>query len=243
MKLLEFKDVSLTYEKTEALKNISFNVNEGELIAIVGPSGCGKTSILSLISGLFTKTTGEIIKKDGLKTAYMLQKDSLLEWRSVFDNAKIGLEITRSLTKENLCYIENLIDTYGLAEFKNKFPKELSGGMRQRAALIRTLAVKPEILLLDEAFSALDYQTRLVVTRDVVKILKKEEKTAIMVTHDISEAISMSSRVIVISKRPGKILKDINLNFAEDDPLKRRDDPLFKQYFNEIWQEIEVKYG
>ncbi|MCL2610844.1 MAG: ABC transporter ATP-binding protein [Defluviitaleaceae bacterium] len=242
MKLIEFKDVSLTYEKMEALKNISFSVIEGELIAIIGPSGCGKTSILSLISGIFTKTTGEIIKKDGLKTAYMLQKDSLLEWRSVFDNAKIGLEITKSLTKENLSYIENLIETYGLAEFKNKFPKELSGGMRQRAALIRTLAVKPEILLLDEAFSALDYQTRLAVTRDVVKILKKEKKTAIMVTHDISEAVSMASRVIVFSKRPGQILRDMKLNFTEDDPLKRRDDPFFKQYFNEIWQEIEVRY-
>jgi len=249
MKLLEFKDVSLTYEKTEALKNINFSVYEGELVAIVGPSGCGKTSILSLISGLLKETAGEIIKKDSLKTAYMLQKDSLLEWRTVFDNAKIGLEVIspasrliKNKKKENLFYINSLLETYGLGEFKNKFPNELSGGMRQRVALIRTLAVKPEILLLDEPFSALDYQTRLVVTSDIVKILRKEKKTAVMITHDISEAISIASRVIVLSKRPGSILKNIELNFKENDPLKRREEALFKQYFNEVWNSIEVKY-
>lgn len=241
MKLLEFRNVSLTYDM-EILRNINFSVYEGEFLAIIGPSGCGKTSILSLISGLCKKTGGEILKKEKLKTAYMLQKDSLLEWRDVLGNTKIGLEVTGSVSDENLKYINNLIETYGLLDFKKKFPKELSGGMRQRTALIRTLAVKPEILLLDEAFSALDYQTKLVVTRDVVKILKKEEKTAIMVTHDISEAVSMASRVIVMGKRPGTIIKNIELNFKEDDPLKRRDDEMFKKYFNEIWESIEVKY-
>lgn len=241
MKLLQFKDICLTYD-IEILKDINFTVYEGDFLAIIGPSGCGKTSILSLISGLCSKTSGEIIKKDKLKTAYMLQKDSLLEWRDVLGNAKIGLEVTKSVSNENLDYINNLIETYGLSEFKKNFPRELSGGMRQRAALIRTLAVKPEILLLDEAFSALDYQTKLVVTRDVVNILKKEKKTAIMVTHDISEAVSMANRVIVMSKRPGNIIKSIDLEFKEDDPLKRRDDILFKKYFNEIWECIEVKY-
>ena len=188
-KILEVKNISKTYQaqngEIEALKNISFNVYEGEYISIIGPSGCGKSTLLSIISGLESKTSGEIYI-DG-KIGYMLQKDNLLEWRTIYKNVLLGLEIQKENTLENKEYAERLLKKYGLYEFKDKYPTQLSGGMRQRVALIRTLAIRPKILLLDEAFSALDYQTRLMVTEDIFKILKAENITALMVTHDISE--------------------------------------------------------
>lgn len=188
-KILEVKDICKTYQaqngEIEALKNISFDVKEGEYISIIGPSGCGKSTLLSIISGLEPKTSGEIHIEG--KIGYMLQKDNLLEWRTIYKNVLLGLEIQKDKTQENIEYTENLLKKYGLYEFKDKYPTQLSGGMRQRAALIRTLAVRPKILLLDEAFSALDYQTRLMVTEDIFKILKAENITALMVTHDISE--------------------------------------------------------
>ena len=188
-KILEVKNICKTYQslngEIEALKNISFDIKEGEYISIIGPSGCGKSTLLSIISGLESKSSGEIYI-DG-KIGYMLQKDNLLEWRTIYKNVLLGLEIQKESTQENREYVEELLKKYGLYEFKDKYPAQLSGGMRQRVALIRTLAIRPKILLLDEAFSALDYQTRLMVTEDIFKILKAENITALMVTHDISE--------------------------------------------------------
>ena len=188
-KILEVKNICKTYQskngEIEALKNISFDINEGEYISIIGPSGCGKSTLLSIISGLENKSSGEIYING--KIGYMLQKDNLLEWRTIYKNVLLGLEIQKENTQENRKYVEELLKKYGLYEFKDKYPTQLSGGMRQRVALIRTLAIRPKILLLDEAFSALDYQTRLMVTEDIFKILKAENITALMVTHDISE--------------------------------------------------------
>lgn len=193
-KIMEVKNICKTYQsqngEIEALKNISFDICEGEYISIIGPSGCGKSTLLSIISGLENKTSGEIYI-DG-KIGYMLQKDNLLEWRTIYKNVLLGLEIQKENTPENRAYVKELLKKYGLYEFKDKYPTQLSGGMRQRVALIRTLAIRPKILLLDEAFSALDYQTRLMVTEDVYKILKAENITALMVTHDISEGIFQS---------------------------------------------------
>lgn len=197
-KIMEVKNICKTYQsqngEIEALKNISFDICEGEYISIIGPSGCGKSTLLSIISGLENKTSGEIYI-DG-KIGYMLQKDNLLEWRTIYKNVLLGLEIQKENTPENRAYVKELLKKYGLYEFKDKYPTQLSGGMRQRVALIRTLAIRPKILLLDEAFSALDYQTRLMVTEDVYKILKAENITALMVTHDISEGIFQSRHQI-----------------------------------------------
>lgn len=231
-----------------AIDNVSFSVSEGEFVSIVGPSGCGKSTLLSIISGLIAPTSGEVMiygeKKEGIspEVGYMLQKDHLLEWRTVYKNVVFGLEIQKMLTDENIDYVNNLLKTYGLYEFKDKYPSQLSGGMRQRAALIRTLAVKPKILLLDEAFSALDYQTRIAVTDDVYNILKRENKTAVIVTHDIPESISMSDRVVVLSERPAKVKKVIPIKFDMKDrtPLKCRERPEFSMYFNQIWKELDV---
>ena len=188
-KILEVKNICKTYQaengEIEALKNISFEIEPGEYVSIIGPSGCGKSTLLSIISGLEPKSSGSI--KTSEKIGYMLQKDNLLEWRTIYKNVMFGLEIQKNITEENKKYVEELLKKYGLYEFKDKYPSQLSGGMRQRVALIRTLAIKPKILLLDEAFSALDYQTRLMVTDDIYKILKNEKITALMVTHYISE--------------------------------------------------------
>ena len=221
--ILEVKNIGKKYQNKEgeilALKNVNFRVKKGEFVSIIGPSGCGKSTLLSIIAGLEEKTTGEIYiegeKVNGIssKIGYMLQRDCLLEWRNILSNTMFGLEVKGKNDNVNKEYVLELLKKYNLYEFKDKYPSELSGGMRQRVALIRTLAVKPKILLLDEAFSALDYQTRIMVTNDIYYILRKEKITAIIVTHDISEAISMSDRVLVLSKRPGTI-KDIHkINF------------------------------
>lgn len=199
MYAVELKNISMKYQnpssETIAINNISFSVNKGEFISIVGPSGCGKSTLLSIISGLLKPTYGEILinnhsnKEFPSSVGYMLQKDHLFEWRNILNNIFLGLEIQNKLTPENKLYAEKLLDIYGLGEFKKSFPSELSGGMRQRAALIRTLAINPDILLLDEPFSALDYQTRLYVADEIGTIIKKENKTAILVTHDLSEEI------------------------------------------------------
>ena len=242
-KILEVKNVQKTYQakngEIEALKNINFDVKQGEFISIIGPSGCGKSTLLSIISGLEDKNDGEIYI-DG-KIGYMLQKDNLLEWRTIYKNVLLGLEIQKVLTETNRKYVIELLKKYGLYEFRNKYPTQLSGGMRQRVALIRTLAVRPNILLLDEAFSALDYQTRLMVTEDIYKILKDENITAIMVTHDISEAISMSDRVIVLSQRPATVRNIYNIEFDIENrtPLNCRESPKFSKYFNLMWKELE----
>ncbi len=223
----------------EALKDINFNIQEGEFVSIIGPSGCGKSTLLSIIAGLENKTSGEVYI-DG-KLGYMLQKDNLLEWRTIYKNVILGSEIQKNNTEENQKYVIELLKKYGLYEFKDKYPTQLSGGMRQRVALIRTLAIRPNILLLDEAFSALDYQTRLMVTEDIYKILKNENKTVLMVTHDISEAISMSDRVVVLSKRPATVKKIYNIEFNIDNrtPLNCRESSKFSEYFNLMWKELE----
>ena len=198
-KILSLKNISKKYQAKNgeiiAIENISFDVEKGEFVSIIGPSGCGKSTLLSIISGLEEKNTGNIFIDNeeviGLsaKIGYMLQKDSLLEWRTIYDNVVFGLEVKKIKNRENEEYVINLLKKYGLYEFKDKYPTQLSGGMRQRVALIRTLAIKPRILLLDEAFSALDYQTRIMVTNDIFQILKNEQITVLMVTHDISEGI------------------------------------------------------
>ena len=251
-KILEVKSISKKYqgEKGEilAIDNVNFRVNKGEFMSIIGPSGCGKSTLLSIIAGLEKKTTGEIYI-EGEKTeeisdkiGYMLQKDCLLEWRTIFNNCIFGLEVKGKMNKENKEYVENLLKKYNLYDFKDKYPSELSGGMRQRVALIRTLAVKPKILLLDEAFSALDYQTRIMVTNDIYHILRKEGITALIVTHDISEAISMSDKVLVLSKRPGTVKDIIKIDFGIENrnPINCRESPKFSKYFNTLWKELGV---
>ncbi len=242
--VLKLKNVSKKYQakngEVEALYDINFSVKEGEFVSIIGPSGCGKSTLLSIIAGLEPKTEGTI-QIDG-NTGYMLQKDSLLEWRSIYKNVIFGLEIGHKKTSENEEYAMDLLKKYGLYDFKDKYPTQLSGGMRQRAALIRTLATRPKILLLDEAFSALDYQTRIMVTNDIYQILKNENITAVIVTHDISEAISMSDRVIVLTKRPATVknIHTIDFEMENRNPINCRESPKFSKYFDTIWKELDV---
>lgn len=248
--LLEVRDVSLSYHtlsgETPALSRISFDLMPGEFLAIVGPSGCGKSTLLNLICGLLTPEDGSIlmdgkpVETQTSRIGYMLQKDHLLEWRSIYKNVLLGLEIRGEVTPEKIALIDEMLRTYGLDKFRNARPSQLSGGMRQRAALIRTLVLKPDLLLLDEPFSALDYQTRLNVSDDIGTILKKEHKPAILVTHDISEAISMADRVIVLSSRPATVrsLITIDLELPGRTPIASRNAPGYKRYFNLIWKEL-----
>lgn len=248
MEYLSFKNVDFHYFTKEgefkALQNLSFNINKGEFVSIVGPSGCGKTTILSLIAGLLEPTKGEILLEGenvkGANIGYMFQRDQLFEWRTIYKNILLGLEIkNKKHNSKDEEYINELLKKYGLIDFKDKHPSELSGGMRQRVALIRTLAVKPKLLLLDEPFSALDFQTRLDVCDDVKNIIKQENQTAILVTHDISEAISLSDRVFILTKRPATLDKIEIMNFDKElSPLKRRDDKNFSNHFNKIWGEL-----
>lgn len=250
-KILTLDKVSLNYQtinsETKAVNNLSFTVNDGEFVAIIGPSGCGKTSILSLITGLIKASSGKIYMFDeevvepSKRTAYMLQKDHLFPWLTIEKNIILPLDIKKNKNQENLDYANDLLKKYGLFEFKKYYPKQLSGGMRQRVALIRTLTQKPDILLLDEPFSALDFQTRLSVCDDVYKIIKSERKTAILVTHDISEAISLADKIIVLSKRPAEIIDicetDIDKTLL---PLKRRETPAFSKWFERLWGELNL---
>ena len=225
----------------EVLKNISFTLHEGEILSLLGPSGSGKSTILNILTNLLEPTSGEVSIKGTI--GYMFQKDHLLEWRSIMDNITLGLEIMhKKHDKKSMERIERLLKTYGLWEFRNMYPKELSGGMRQRVALIRTLSVDPSILLLDEPFSALDYQTRLMVNDDVYKVIKNENKSVILVTHDISEAIAMGDKVAVLSKRPSTIKNtyDIDLDLGSSKtPFKSRKVPAFQTYFDLLWKELD----
>ena len=225
----------------EVLKNISFTLHEGEILSLLGPSGSGKSTILNILTNLLEPTSGEVSIKGTI--GYMFQKDHLLEWRSIMDNITLGLEIMHKKNdKKSMERIERLLKTYGLWEFRNMYPKELSGGMRQRVALIRTLSVDPSILLLDEPFSALDYQTRLIVNDDVYKVIKNENKSVILVTHDISEAIAMGDKVAVLSKRPSTIKNtyDIDLDLGSSKtPFKSRKVPAFQTYFDLLWKELD----
>lgn len=250
LSLLKISDISMNYHsikgETQALNNVNFEVNDGSFISILGPSGCGKSTLLNIMSGLLEPSSGyvlykgEDIKKNLDKIGYMFQKDHLFEWNTVWENVILGLKIKKQLNNESKNRVNDLLDAYGLLRFKNHYPSELSGGMRQRVALIRTLALNPEILFLDEPFSALDYQSRLLVCDDVYKIIKTEKKTAIMVTHDIAEAISVSEKVLVLSKRPSNVKIEIPINFKNNDltPFQRRRAPEFSDYFNRLWKEL-----
>ena len=229
--------------ETLALKDFTLDIGEGEFIVIVGPSGCGKTTVLSILASLLKPSSGTIkYDKDDITRGYMLQDDHLFPWRTIYDNVCIGLEIQGNATAKSKLKAEQLLKTYGLEKFRNYYPNQLSGGMRQRAALIRTLVIDPEILLLDEPFSALDYQTRLAVTDDIGSIIKKESKTVIMVTHDLTEAISLADRVVVLTKRPGTIknVYDIELTGTDHSPSQNRNAPEFMNYYNMIWKELDV---
>lgn len=240
--ILQLQDICFSYHslmgETEVLKNISFSVKEGEFLAIVGPSGCGKSTLLNIICGLINAKDGKCIIPENTSVGYMLQHDHLFEWRTIYENVTLGLEIRKQMTKENTDYVLSLLESYGLIDFKDKKPSELSGGMKQRAALIRTLALHPQILLLDEPFSALDYQTRLLVSSDIGHLIKRTNKTAILVTHNLSEAISLANRVIVLSKRPAIIKEDIpiKLTLPDDSLLGYRRAPEFQNYFNILWE-------
>lgn len=248
--LLEFFDVNYTYHtiscETLTLKDISFKLNKNEFISFVGPSGCGKTTLLNLIAGLLPVSSGKIelngnpMAESDINIGYMLQKDHLLEWRSIYRNLTLGLEIQHKLDDAHLEIIDDLLKTYGLWDFRHAYPRQLSGGMRQRAALIRTLALSPEILLLDEPFSALDYQTRLNVSNDIGSIIKEKGISTLLVTHDLSEAISMADRVIVLTKRPGSIktVVPIELSISHRTPKTSRNAPEFNMYYNQIWEAI-----
>lgn len=234
--------------ETPVLTDLDFSVAEGEFCSIVGPSGCGKSTLLSILSGLIEPTTGrallngERIAGTSGKVGFFLQKDHLFEWRTVLENAHLGLEIIDDRRKEASEKVHHLLEIYGLGGFKQAYPHQLSGGMRQRVALIRTLATNPDVLLLDEPFSALDYQTTLVLERDVHAIIREHEKTALMVTHDIEEAVSMSDRVIVLSNRPARIKKiyDIDLTvFGSLNPITARNAPEFREYCNAIWDDLK----
>ena len=262
--VLKFENVSLIYHTNEgetlALEDVNFSVYEKEFVAIVGPSGSGKTTILSLISGILKPSSGRILldgkdinaeskalkvkRKESLSAdiGYMFQRDQLFEWRNIWKNVIIGIEIQKKKKDEELLgRVSGLLDKYGLKNFKNHKPSQLSGGMRQRVALIRTLALNPKILLLDEPFSALDFQTRLNVCDNVSEIISNEEKTAILVTHDISEAVSLADRVVILSSRPGTVKKIVEIDLKEfGTPLKRRESKKAHEYFDEIWKELVV---
>ena len=245
MQLLNIKELTKNYLTKKqvvcALKKIDLAIKEEEFVVLVGPSGCGKSTILSIIGNLEEKSSGEIIYgKDDIKIGYMFQEDALFPWLNVLDNCLIGLKIRNKISNEDIKYVKSLLEKYGLSSFEKSYPKELSGGMRQRVALIRTLATRPDILLLDEAFSALDYQTRITVSDDVYKIIKDENKTAIMVTHDIAEAISMADKVIVLSKRPAVIknVYEIKMN-NKTIPSENRKNEKFYDYYNAIWKDLD----
>ncbi len=248
--ILSIENLSYSYHdtlgETFVLNNVTFNVREGEFLAIVGPSGCGKSTLLSVIAGLINADSGCIsvnehpLASTDKRIGYMLQKDHLLEWKTTYKNIILGLEIQKRVNSKNLAYINSLIDSYGLRDFVDRYPNELSGGMRQRAALIRTLSLEPDILLLDEPFSALDYQTRLLVSDDICSIIRNEGKTAILITHDIAEAVSTADRVIVFSYRPATVHNIIDIHLSGDNrsPLSVRNTPEFSHYFNLIWKEL-----
>lgn len=244
--ILTIKKLSKIYHtnKSEipAIKDLNLNIKEGEFVAIVGPSGCGKTTLLSILCSLEEKSQGEIIYTQGKqKMGYMFQNDTLFPWLNILDNTLLGLKVEKNITKENIEKVTKLLETYGLKDFIKKYPNNLSGGMRQRVALIRTLATNPDILLLDEPFSALDYQTRLAVSDDVWKIIKKEKKTTIMITHDIAEAISMADRIIVLTNRPAKVKSIYTIEMKnKQNPINNRKQKEFQYYYDKIWKDIDI---
>lgn len=248
---VQLMNISHIYQEltreTLAVKNFNLNIGKGEFIALLGPSGCGKTTLLSILSGMIKPTSGNIVidGKDAqsFDVGYMLQHDHLLEWQTILSNTLLGLKIRGKLDKQSTALAESLLERYGLADFKKSYPTQLSGGMRQKVALIRTLALNPQLLLLDEPFSALDFQTRLILSNEVSDIIRSEGKTAVLVTHDISEAISLADRIVVLTKRPASIKAIHDVNLKSVVPIERRSDPHFNSYFDMIWNEINDNGG
>ncbi|MBD5131521.1 MAG: ABC transporter ATP-binding protein [Clostridiales bacterium] len=250
MALLDINHVDVIYQteqgETQAVSDLTLTVDEGEFIALVGPSGCGKTTLLSMIAGLLKPTNGSVtIDGEPINVAhgnvgYMLQRDNLFEWRTIEANVLLGLTIQKKLNEQTREYALGMLDKYGLKDFKSAFPTQLSGGMRQRAALIRTLAFSPRLLLLDEPFSAVDFQTRMTVCDDVHSIIKNEKKTAVLVTHDIAEAVSMADRIVVLTNRPATVKAIFDIDIDAPTPLKRRENPRFSYWFDKVWHEINA---
>ena len=249
--ILQCQNVCFSYHnltgETSALTNISFQINKGEFVSVVGPSGCGKSTLLSLIAGLNKPESGSIFltNPENTKIGYMLQQDHLLEWRTIYKNIMLGPEISKTINPESEKQALTLLNDYGLSRFQDKKPGELSGGMKQRAALIRTMMLSPKLLLLDEPFSALDYQTRLMVSADIGRIIRSAGITTVLVTHDLSEAIALSDRILILSKRPATIKKEIavSLTLPDDSLLAARNAPEFQYYFSILWKEISDEYG
>ena len=244
-KLIQLRNIKKNYYTREkeilAIEDVTFDIYEGEYLAIVGPSGCGKSTLLNIIGRIDEKSSGEVITNGNIKIGYMLQNDCLFSWLTILDNCLLGLKINGELKKEKIDYVKELLNTYGLHDFMYSYPSSLSGGMRQRVALIRTLALKPDVLLLDEPFSALDYQTRLRVADDVYKIIKDTHKTVIMITHDIGEACSVADRVVVLSDRPSKVKEIYNIVMTDkSSPINNRKCPEFTYYYDMIWKAIDA---
>lgn len=247
--MVTFEHVSFSYneegKEAQIIDDLNFRIKKGSFTALIGPSGCGKSTILSLICGFYKPEKGSIFLDSDLqgtgKIGYMLQNDHLLEWRTIFKNILLGLEIQKKKTKETLQYAHSLLNKYGLGEYENAKPSALSGGMRQRAALIRTLVLHPSLLLLDEPFSALDYQTRLHVSSDIYHIIKEEEKTAILVTHDIAEAVALADTIIVLTKSPCTVKEIIPIKFEQNGITREavRSTPLFQYYFDLVWEALQ----
>ncbi len=244
MILINVSNISKTYhtptKEVIALDDLNFTINEGEILGIVGTSGCGKSTLLNILTNLEKADRGSITSSKSIVIGYMMQNDALLPWLNVYDNAILGLKLKKITTKDNLAYVDNLLKKYGLYEFKNEYPNSLSGGMRQRVALIRTLAIRPNILLLDEPFSKLDIDSRITISDDVYKIIKELGITTVLISHDIAESISLSDRIIVLTKRPGKIknIYEVNIN-EETIPSKRRNSEYFLELYQTIWGDID----
>ena len=251
--VVELENINMLYHTLEAetlaIKELTLDIHEGDIVGIVGPSGCGKSTLLSIIAGLIKPSNGrvhvngELVKSPLKSIGYMFQKDQLFDWRNILNNVVIGLQVQGNLNQDTLMEAKEMLTNYGLGEFMYSYPYQLSGGMRQRVALIRTLLLKPDILLLDEPFSALDYQTRLAISDEIGLILREKKKTAILVTHDIAEAISLCDRVVIMSNRPGTVKEIIEINLSCDEnrsPIKLREAPEFRHYFNKIWKELDV---
>ena len=250
-KIVNVLGISLRYQSDDgeipAIADLSMDVAEGEFLSIVGPSGCGKSTLLSVLAGLLPPDAGQVLLQGDPITGphpavgLMPQRDALLPWRTVRSNVLLGQDVSHSRNREAEAYADALLSAYGLSGFAQKYPSELSGGMRQRAALIRTLATQPALLLLDEPFSSLDYQTRITVAADIHRIIKQQQKTAVMVTHDLSEALSVSDRILVLSRRPASVKRIFVSDFGSDvPPLARREHPAFAAAFEQLWRELDV---
>lgn len=250
---IEARNVSMVYgegaQASPILDDVSLQVREGEFVTVVGPSGCGKSTLLNLLSGLTAPTLGDVylggrkVQGTSKNYGYMLQRDLLLDWRTILRNVTIGLEVRGVPWREARLLGEQYINFYGLRGFEDKYPTQLSGGMRQRAALARTMILDPSILLLDEPFVALDFQTKMLLEGELAKSVADGRRSVLCITHDIEEAVSMSDRVVVMSKRPARIkaVHDITLDYDRTEPVRAREAPGFGEYVSRIWNELDLQ--